>query len=91
MSRRLSWIRLRIGDRASDRSDGSFAVEPGQPCTGQQRLDQSTRRRTRWMELFLRGSGAWELSERPSVGTTIQVSYTTKLSKLKIPDQEDIL
>jgi hypothetical protein len=74
-----SSVRLHIGDTEQEAiaSNGSFAVEPGQLALapGSSGWTNPQGEETRWMELFLRSGSAWELFERPSVGTTIQVSY----------------
>lgn len=56
-------------------SDGSFAVAPGQLALapGSSGWVDVQGRETRWMELFLRGSNAWEHFGRPAVGAAIKL------------------
>jgi hypothetical protein len=72
-----STVRVQIGDKEQEalKSDGSFAVEPGQLAfaPGSSGWTNAQGEETRWMELFLRGGNAWELFARPSVGTAIQI------------------
>lgn len=71
-------IRLRIGDieKEATKSDGSFAVEPGQLAfaPGSSGWTNAQGEETRWIELFLRGGNAWEFFGRPSVGTQIEIT-----------------
>lgn len=71
-------VRVRIGEIEQEAiaSDGSFAVESGQLAfaPGSSGWTNARGEETRWMELFLRGGNAWESFERPSVGTTIQIT-----------------
>jgi hypothetical protein len=73
-----SSVRLQIGEkeREATKSDGSFAVESGQLAfaPGSSGWTNAQGKDTRWMEVFLRGGNAWELFDRPSVGTPVQIS-----------------
>ncbi len=72
-----SSIRLQIGEVEQEAiaSDGSFAVEPGQLAfaPGSSGWTDAQGEFTSWMEVFLRGGNAWELFNRPAIGTPIQI------------------
>jgi hypothetical protein len=72
-----SSIRLQIGEIEQEAiaSDGSFAVEPGQLAfaPGSSGWTDAQGEFTSWMEVFLRGGNAWELFNRPAIGTPIQI------------------
>ncbi|OUL20225.1 SAM-dependent chlorinase/fluorinase [Nostoc sp. 106C] len=71
-------VLLQIGDieRKATRSDGSFAVESGQLAfaPGSSGWTNAQGEQTRWMEVFLRGSNAWESFNCPSIATQINIS-----------------
>jgi hypothetical protein len=73
-----SIIRITIGAITQEAiaSDGSFAVAAGQLAfaPGSSGWTDAKGEGIRWMELFLRGGSAWELFQRPSVGSAIHIN-----------------
>ncbi|BAY07219.1 SAM hydrolase/SAM-dependent halogenase family protein [Calothrix sp. NIES-2098] len=68
---------LQIGEieQKAIRSDDSFAVESGQLAIapGSSGWNNLHGEQTQWMEVFLRGGNAWELFNRPPIGTNINI------------------
>ncbi len=73
---------MRIGVRINDRereamvSDGTFAVRHGELAFAPGSSGWVTRQNgeVRWMEIFLRGGNAWDLFERPAIGSAVSVA-----------------
>ena len=57
-------------------SDGAFAVRHGELAfaPGSSGWPKSQGGEVRWMEIFLRGSNAWELFGKPPIGSVISVA-----------------
>jgi hypothetical protein len=72
-----SVVQVRIGgvELEATARDGSFGVEEGRLAfaPGSSGWRDAAGRETVWMELFLRGSSAWEGFGRPPVGTRVEV------------------
>jgi hypothetical protein len=68
-------LRVRIGtvEHEAVLSDGSFAVESGHLAVapGSSGWPLPAGQETRWMEIFWRGSNAWEAFGRPAIGACI--------------------
>ena len=70
-------IRINNNEHEATVSDGVFAVCHGELsfAPGSSGWPMRHGGEVRWMEVFLRGGNAWELFERPSIGSPISTSF----------------
>lgn len=70
-------VRVRINDHEHEAtvSDGAFAVRHGTLAfaPGSSGWPRPHGGKVEWIEIFLRGGNAWELFERPAIGSTISI------------------
>jgi S-adenosylmethionine hydrolase len=71
-------IRVRVNDHEHEATvtDGAFAVHHGELAFAPGSSGWMTRQsgELRWMEIFLRGGNAWDLFERPVIGSAISIA-----------------
>jgi S-adenosyl-l-methionine hydroxide adenosyltransferase len=71
-------IRLRVHDHEHEATvtDGAFAVRHGElafaPGSSGWPINQGGK--VRWIEIFLRGGNAWDLFERPAIGSVVTIA-----------------
>jgi S-adenosyl-l-methionine hydroxide adenosyltransferase len=72
-------IRIRIHNREQEAtvSDGAFAVRNGELAfaPGSSGWPMPRGGQVRWMEIFLRGGNAWDLFERPAIGSAVSIAW----------------
>lgn len=70
-------LRVRINNQEHEAvsSDGTFAVSDGELAfaPGSSGWPLHSGGEVRWIELFLRGGNAWELFEKPAIGSSVSV------------------
>jgi len=71
-------IRVRVNDREHEAtvSDGAFAVRHGELAfaPGSSGWPMRHGGKVQWMEIFLRGGNAWDLFERPAIGSPVSIT-----------------
>ena len=71
-------LRVRVNDRVHEAtvSDGAFAVRHGELAfaPGSSGWPMQQGGEVRWMEIFLRGGSAWDLFEKPAIGSAVSLT-----------------
>ena len=71
-------VHVRVNDRKQEAtvSDGAFGVRVGELAfaPGSSGWPMQQGGEVRWMEIFLRGGSAWDLFEKPAIGSAVSLT-----------------